>query len=87
MQVVLLDARVQDETSFQVADALIHHGIPFVFLTGYDPQAVPARFARRHVYTKPSHAAPLLHDLYEQHRAIVPHDTDSMEGVVIEIIR
>lgn len=87
VQAAILDVRVQDETSFQVADSLVHHGIPFVFLTGYDPQAVPARFSRRHVYTKPSHAAPLLHDLHEQHRALVPQDIDSIEGAVIEMIR
>ncbi len=87
VQAAILDVQVQDETSFQVADSLIHHKIPFVFLTGYDPNAIPARFVRRHVYTKPSHAAPLLHDLHEQHRAIAPQDIDSMEAIVIEMIR
>ncbi|WP_207101268.1 response regulator [Paracoccus shandongensis] len=87
VQAAILDVRVQDESSFQVADSLTHHGIPFVFLTGYDPQAVPARFSRRHVYTKPSHAAPLLHDLHQQHRAMAPHQADSIEAAVIEMIR
>lgn len=87
VQAAILDVQVRDERSFQVADSLIHHGIPFVFLTGYDPQAVPVRFSRRHIYTKPSHAAPLLHDLHEQHRALVPAETDSIEAAVIEMIR
>ncbi|MFC3629382.1 response regulator [Paracoccus angustae] len=88
VQAAILDVQVQNESSFQVADSLAHHGIPFVFLTGHDPQAVPARFPRRHVYTKPTHAAPLLHDLHEQHRALVPQDNiDSIENTVIEMIR
>lgn len=87
VQAAILDVRVQDENSFQVADSLIHNGIPFVFLTGSDPQAVPPRFMRRHVYTKPSHAAPLLHDLHEQHRAMAPPETDSIEAAVLEMVR
>lgn len=87
VQAAILDVQVQDETSFQLADSLTHHGIPFVFLTGYDPQAVPTRFPRRHIYAKPSHVAPLLHDLHEQHRAIAAQNIDSMEVVVIEMIR
>lgn len=87
VQAAILDVKVQDETSFQVADSLICHDIPFVFLTGYDPQVVPARFKRRHVYAKPSHAAPLLHDLHERHRAIAADTGDSVETIVIEMIR
>ena len=86
VQAAILDVKVQDETSFQVADSLIYHDIPFVFLTGFDPQVVPSRFARRHIYAKPSHAAPLLHDLHERHRAIAPETSDSVEAVVIEMI-
>lgn len=87
VQGAILDVQVQEERSFLVADSLIHHEVPFVFLTGYDPDMVPSRFKRRHVYTKPSHAAPLLHDLHEQHRAISHEDADSLEAVVIEMIR
>ena len=87
VQAAILDVQVQDEKSFQVATSLTHHGIPFVFLTGYDRQIVPPRFARRHVYAKPSHAAPLLHDLHEQHRAIASRDIDSIEVAVREMIQ
>ena len=87
VQAAILDVRVQDETSFIVADSLIHHEIPFVFLTGYDPEVIPSRFARRHIYAKPSHAAPLLHDLHEQHRAIVPPDADRIETIVVEMMQ
>lgn len=85
VQAAILDVKVQDETSFQVADSLIHHDVPFIFLTGYDPQVVPSRFARRHIYAKPSHAAPLLHDLHERHRA-ASEAADSVEAVVIEML-
>jgi DNA-binding LytR/AlgR family response regulator len=87
VQAAILDIWVRDETSFFVADSLVHHSIPFVFLTGADPQLIPPRFADRHAYTKPAPVAPLLHDLHQQHRAIVPPDDDCMEAVVIEMIR
>lgn len=87
VQAAILDVKVQDETSFQVADSLVHHGVPLVFLTGYDPQVVPRRFGRRHIYTKPSHAAPLLHDLHDQHRRGLSQDAHSVEMVVVEMIR
>lgn len=87
VQAAILDVKVQDETSFQVADSLVHHGIPFVFLTAYDPQVVPTRFSRRQVYAKPTHAGPLLHDLHERHRAIPPEAGDSVETIVLDMIR
>lgn len=87
VQAAILDVWVQDETSFVVADSLVYHGIPFVFLTGSDPQLIPARFSDRHTYTKPGPVAPLLHDLHQQHRAIVPPDDDCMEAIVIEMMR
>lgn len=87
VQAAILAAWVQEEPSFPVADSLARHDIPFVFLTSSNPQVIPARFARHHIYAKPSPAAPLLHDLHQQHRAIVPQEGDSMEVVVIEMIR
>jgi hypothetical protein len=86
VQAAILDVKVQNEPSFQVADSLNHHDIPFVFLTGYHPHMVPARFKRRHVYSKPRHAGPLLHDLHERHRVIVPSDADTAQSVVIEMM-
>lgn len=54
VQAAILDVKVHDETSFQVADSLTHHNLPFVFLTGYDQEVVPARFERRHVIASPA---------------------------------
>lgn len=40
----ILDINLGGEMAFPVADALTAHGVPFVFATGYDAQAIPARF-------------------------------------------
>lgn len=86
MQAAILDVLVQDETSFSLADSLIHHEVPFIFLTDSDPRLIPVRFADRHIYAKPSPATPLLHDLRQQHRAIVSQDGNNLEAAVIEMI-
>jgi CheY-like chemotaxis protein len=41
----ILDVNLRGEMAYPVADALTARGIPFVFTTGYDIRAVPARFA------------------------------------------
>jgi DNA-binding LytR/AlgR family response regulator len=87
VQAAILDVRVRDEMSFSIADALFFHDIPFIFLTGFDPQLIPARFANHHIYAKPSHAALLLHDLHQQHQTIVSQERGGIELVVIEMIR
>jgi ActR/RegA family two-component response regulator len=40
----ILDISLQGEMVFPLADALQSRNIPFVFLTGYEPAMVPARF-------------------------------------------
>ncbi len=40
----ILDVSLQGEMVFPLADALNSRNIPFVFLTGYEPAMVPARF-------------------------------------------
>jgi DNA-binding response OmpR family regulator len=37
----LLDYRLNDEDSCQIAEELAAHDIPFAFLTGYDPKEIP----------------------------------------------
>ncbi|MCZ0960922.1 response regulator [Paracoccus benzoatiresistens] len=86
VQAAILDIRVQDENSFQLADSLTHVGIPFVFLTGYDRCVIPPRFSGRGVYTKPSCAAPLLDSLHREHARIAHRQEDSLETVVIEML-
>ncbi|HEU4990404.1 MAG TPA: HWE histidine kinase domain-containing protein, partial [Gemmatimonadaceae bacterium] len=41
---VLLDINLGTGPSFKLAEALKDKGIPFVFTTGYDPEAIPAEF-------------------------------------------
>ena len=41
----ILDVNLRGEMAYPAADLLIERGVPFVFTTGYDSSAVPARFA------------------------------------------
>lgn len=58
--VALLDVNLAGELVFPVADVLAGRGTPFLFLTGYDPDAVPERFRDRLLVRKPFTARPLL---------------------------
>lgn len=87
IQGAILDVRMQGGTSFPVADFLSECGIPFVFLTGYDRCQIPARFQGRGVFAKPSTAQPLLVTLHSQHDAALHEDADSLDAVVIEMLR
>lgn len=86
VQAAILDVKVRDETSFDVADSLFRSDVPFVFLTGYGPKVIPPRFQGQRVYAKPSHADPILHDLRQQHRQNAPQDCESMETIVLDMI-
>lgn len=87
VQAAILDVNVGGETSFEVADSLFRNEVPFVFLTGNDSKIIPARFQRQRIYAKPSHVGPILHDLHTQHRKISLPEDDSMEAVVLDMIR
>jgi CheY-like chemotaxis protein len=56
----ILDIELADGEVFPIADTLAERGVPFVFLTGYEPEAVPERHARRPIATKPCRAEALL---------------------------
>ncbi|KAB2851150.1 MAG: response regulator [Hyphomicrobiaceae bacterium] len=45
LDAAVLDLNLHGEMAFDVADALIGRGIPFVFATGYDRDVIPGRFA------------------------------------------
>ncbi|MBN9540471.1 MAG: response regulator [Reyranella sp.] len=50
----LLDVHLGRETSFEIADWLTLHGIPFIFMTGSsDSQSIPARLAHVRIMPKP----------------------------------
>lgn len=65
----ILDIRLGSGTSFPIADALSASELPFLFLTGYDPAIVPARFQDARVYSKPGPVARMLDDLHSRRPA------------------
>lgn len=59
----ILDVSLQGEKAFPVADLLLERNVPFVFSTGYDRSAIPARFAGVTLCEKPVDAAELARAL------------------------
>src|SRR4051794_8346175 len=55
----ILDIELADGDSFAVADALARRRVPFVFVTGSAPAALPERFRGRPLIRKPYDAAKL----------------------------
>lgn len=50
----LLDVHLGRETSFEIADWLVRHNTPFVFMTGSsDSRSIPARLSHVRVMPKP----------------------------------
>lgn len=60
----VLDLNLQGEMAFPVADALIERHIPFVFSTGYDRSAIPARYAATPRCEKPAKASEIARALF-----------------------
>ncbi|CAA7614938.1 response regulator [Magnetospirillum sp. UT-4] len=60
MDVALLDVNVRGEDIFPVADILAARGIPYVFLTGYGRDILPARFGSGRILSKPFQAIQLV---------------------------
>ncbi len=53
MDGALLDVNLQGEMAFPVADALLARGVPFIFVTGYGGDMIPARYAEASRCEKP----------------------------------
>jgi DNA-binding response OmpR family regulator len=51
--VAVLDINLAGQWSYPVAEALSRRNVPFVFVTGYGPNAMPAQFASRPRVHKP----------------------------------
>jgi CheY-like chemotaxis protein len=49
----ILDGNLEGNPTGPVADVLARRGTPFVFVTGYDPQGLPAAHRHRPVLKKP----------------------------------
>lgn len=56
----LVDVNLGAGPDFEVADALRARNVPFVFLTGYDREALPPRFAEAPRLEKPVDTARLV---------------------------
>jgi CheY-like chemotaxis protein len=59
LDAAILDIELSDGDSFAVADALARRRVPFVFVTGSAPAALPERFRGRPLIRKPYNAAKL----------------------------
>lgn len=55
----LLDIDLKGELGFSVADALASKGVPYIFVTGFEPSSLPARYASAPFLSKPVGASRL----------------------------
>ena len=49
----LLDLDLHGRRCYPIADTLLRRGVPFAFVTGYDENTVPKRFAAIPIISKP----------------------------------
>lgn len=56
----VLDVNLGGKKVFPVADILSARQIPFVFLTGYDPETIPGKFARIGICDKSDSAEEIM---------------------------
>jgi two-component SAPR family response regulator len=61
--IALLDVNLGAERVYPVADELLRTGVPFVFMTGYDSDAVDERFSVHPLVEKPVHARLVIQTL------------------------
>lgn len=59
----VLDINIRNETVFEVADALVARGVPFLFTSGYDVSVIPERFRQISRHQKPIDYKDLARDL------------------------
>ena len=59
----VLDLNLNGETSLAVADVLADRGVPYIFVTGYDRDHLPARHQNAPLIVKPYSAPELLRTL------------------------
>ncbi|MBB4237942.1 response regulator [Rhizobium esperanzae] len=53
VDIAVLDVNLRGNPVYPIADSLLERHVPFVFTTGYDVSALPARFTAVHCCTKP----------------------------------
>lgn len=54
IQAAVVDINLGDGPSFELADALKQHRVPFVFVTGYDQIVIPERLSNIVILQKPA---------------------------------
>jgi CheY-like chemotaxis protein len=62
----VLDIEVSGDLVFPVADALRVRGVPFVFTSGYDRQAIPEQYRDVVFCPKPVSPTEVVHALFSQ---------------------
>ena len=60
IDVAVLDANLGGERAWPIADALANRAIPFLFVTGYEAKAIPAKFHEAIRLEKPVDAAEVV---------------------------
>jgi CheY-like chemotaxis protein len=63
--VAILDVNVDGEEIYPVADILAQRGLPFVFVTGYGEDSLPAKYRNRPALQKPFQSEQLRATLAE----------------------
>jgi hypothetical protein len=76
LQRAVLDVNLNGELVYPVAEVLQHRGVPFIFVTGYDPDSIDKRFSRIPVLQKPIERAAL------QNAFVIAMDKSSYVGVL-----
>lgn len=85
IQAAILDVNLRGELIYALADEIAGRGIPFVFVTGYGPESIDARFADVPVLQKPVDRALLEQVLFPGGREQASLNLSaSTEGVMSE---
>lgn len=69
LDAAVVDINLGEGPSFELADALVGSGVPFVFVTGYDEVLIPKRLSHVATVQKPADALAVLRalaDLFEE---------------------
>lgn len=72
----VLDMNLGGDQIFPVADQLIAHGVPFLFVTGYDAKGMPAAYHRVPCLEKPTEPRAVVRTLMQ----MLKSDQESLVG-------
>lgn len=69
-EIAVIDLNLQGEMAFPLASVIQQQGIPYVFATGYERDAIPAEFASVKRWEKPFDEDMLVDDLARMYGAM-----------------